>query len=149
MIEHIFSEETFEGFKAQIEVASCICICKGRFLLLRKTKVWPGYWTPPGGRMEADETTLHGAIREMQEETGHLITNTLCEAPKTFYIRNKWGDYILNTFLVKFEDEFSPTLSFEHDQYTWVLLDKALQMKLITGGHTLLPIYQRIFDESN
>ncbi|MFH9355693.1 NUDIX domain-containing protein [Kitasatospora sp. NPDC017646] len=49
----------------------------GRLLMhLRDTGPgpWPGYWTPPGGWREDDESAQESAVREVREEAGIEIT---------------------------------------------------------------------------
>ncbi|GAA2255619.1 hypothetical protein GCM10010430_44290 [Kitasatospora cystarginea] len=49
----------------------------GRLLMhLRDTGPgpWPGYWTPPGGWREGDESAEESAVREVREEAGIEIT---------------------------------------------------------------------------
>ncbi|SEM85359.1 NUDIX hydrolase [Streptacidiphilus jiangxiensis] len=49
----------------------------GRLLMhLRDTGPgpWPGYWTPPGGWREGDESAEEAAVREVREEAGIEIT---------------------------------------------------------------------------
>lgn len=43
----------------------------GRLCLVRRRKAPnAGLWSPPGGKLEPDETPLAGALRELAEETG-------------------------------------------------------------------------------
>lgn len=50
-------------------VAACVGAWEGQYLLCRRA-IEPrrGYWTIPGGYLEARETTAEGALREAREE---------------------------------------------------------------------------------
>ncbi len=52
--------------------AVSVVVCRDDTVLLVRRGRAPsaGRWAPPGGRIEADETTHDAAIRELREETG-------------------------------------------------------------------------------
>ena len=58
--------------------ADCIVITKEAdakvLLIQRGDDPYKGCWAFPGGFMNMDETTEHGAIRELEEETGMKVT---------------------------------------------------------------------------
>lgn len=49
-----------------------IAVRDGRVLLHRAAA--DDFWTPPGGRLELNETLAEGLVREMLEETGLAVT---------------------------------------------------------------------------
>ncbi|SFL34729.1 ADP-ribose pyrophosphatase YjhB, NUDIX family [Paenibacillus sp. 1_12] len=50
---------------------SCVVLCKdGQLLMVRQMYKGEELWTFPGGRIEADETPVQAAVREVYEETG-------------------------------------------------------------------------------
>lgn len=53
-------------------VAADLIIERKNYILLVKRKIPPfkGTWGIPGGRLQANETIEHTAVREMREETG-------------------------------------------------------------------------------
>jgi 8-oxo-dGTP pyrophosphatase MutT (NUDIX family) len=65
------AEDDFEG------VLVLVTDPAGRLLMhLRDTGPgpWPGYWTPPGGWREGDESSEESAVREVREEAGIEIS---------------------------------------------------------------------------
>ena len=54
----------------------------GKILLVQeKKKSCYGKWNIPAGHLEPNESIMHGAIREIKEETGMEITNDEIEGP--------------------------------------------------------------------
>jgi 8-oxo-dGTP pyrophosphatase MutT (NUDIX family) len=136
-----FAEERPVSFNGHAQVATVLIRAAGKFLLLRKTKVWPGRWTCPGGRIEAGESSEQAAIREVFEETKILITPDTLTLPKAFYLNNDWGQYELHAFAVEFDHVPEVVLNEEHDQFRWVSYSEAIEMELISSGPKLLEHY--------
>lgn len=54
-------------------------ICKQEILLFQReptSKVFPGYWSIPGGHIDFGEDPLTACVREIKEETGLVVTET-------------------------------------------------------------------------
>ena len=55
--------------------ADCIVVRDSELLLIRRgNEPFRGCWALPGGFMEMDETIEHCAVRELQEETGIVVS---------------------------------------------------------------------------
>lgn len=136
-----FTEERPASFNGHAQVATVAIRASGKLLLLRKTKVSPGRWTFPGGRLEAGESSEQAAIREIFEETKILIAPGALVLPKNFYVKNDWGQYELHAFAVEFDKIPEVVLNEEHDQFRWVSYPEAFEMELISSGPKLLEYY--------
>lgn len=52
-------------------------VCKNEILLFQRdknSKVFPGFWSIPGGHIDFGEDALTACIREIKEETGLVVT---------------------------------------------------------------------------
>lgn len=67
---------------------SILCHRNGDVLIIRRGKApYAGYWSLPGGKLEAGETPLQAAQRELLEETG--VTAELGEPAGTLTIDSR------------------------------------------------------------
>ena len=88
-----------------------------RFLYLLRTDTKnPGNWGIPGGKIENGETLLSGVDRECQEEIGYFPNNAKL-IPIQKFVNNT---FTYHTFFCKIDEEFIPTLNYEHCGYAWV-----------------------------
>jgi bis(5'-nucleosidyl)-tetraphosphatase len=117
-----------------------------KYLLIRHPG---GHWDLPKGKLEAGETELRAALRELKEETG--ITEVTID--ETFYekINYRYGDYHggivhkqVGFFLASTLQE-SITLSHEHEEYVWLSFHDAIArvtfdsaQHLLARGHAYL-----------
>lgn len=88
-----------------------------RFLyLLRTDNKNPGNWGIPGGKIDSDETLFEGLERECLEEIGYFPASAKLVPIQKFVNR----DFTYHTFFCMVEEEFIPTLNYEHCGYAWV-----------------------------
>lgn len=84
----------------------------GRVLLLRRSLrvSKPGLWAIPAGRVEPGEEVLHGAVRELYEETGYVGRLRVIER----LIQPRF-----HNFVAVCDEEFRPKLNWENDMAGW------------------------------
>ncbi|MGO1308710.1 MAG: NUDIX domain-containing protein [Kluyvera intermedia] len=70
-------------FKPHVTVA-CLVHAQGKFLVVEETINNKALWNQPAGHLEADETLVHAARRELWEETGIHAT------PQHFLRLHQW-----------------------------------------------------------
>lgn len=88
-----------------------------RFLyLLRTDHKNPGNWGIPGGKVEDGETLLEGIERECREEISFWPMDVKL-VPIQKFVNNT---FTYHTFFCEVENEFIPTLNYEHCGYAWV-----------------------------
>ena len=86
-------------------------------LLQRAGGAMVGFWSMPGGMVDADEDPLTGALRELKEEAGLVPTGPvefLCALPMRAY-----GLEILRFHYVAACDEGEIVISDEHSDGRW------------------------------
>ncbi|MBA2714665.1 MAG: NUDIX hydrolase, partial [Rubrobacteraceae bacterium] len=95
----------------------------GRMLLLQRPT---GTWEPPAGRLQPGESFEEGAIRELYEETGmlispqHIIATWVGEAPS--------GRRLASVTYAGRADKEEVTLSDEHLDHRWVTLEEWMSL---------------------
>ena len=111
------------------------------FLLLHRTPQKGGFWQPPCGGIETDDSTiLEGALRELREEVSidkkqikRVLENVFYFTIDKHYLT---GNPITpqEEFVLGFEVDqdcpisISHNIDKEHDCFKWVNFDKALQL---------------------
>ncbi len=92
----------------------------GKVLVVRRAPndTRPGAYELPGGGVDLGETITHGAVRELQEETGLTVTKVLGTFPGFDYMKSTSESARQINFLVEAAGDVQ--LSHEHDHYLWI-----------------------------
>ncbi|KAF2877470.1 NUDIX hydrolase domain-like protein [Massariosphaeria phaeospora] len=105
----------------------------GKLLLVRRAaneKAYPNMWEIPGGMVDdTDETIIHGAIRELKEETGLTATKVVRKVGEMEFTSDKKDGsevrWIKHIFEMEFEDIDALVLDpVEHQQHLFATEDE-------------------------
>ena len=121
-------------------------------LLLRRCgKFMAGNWQMVAGKINANETAIHAAMRELKEETG-LISDRIYSADylETFYDHAKNAIFFAPVFVAFIDMQQNVSLSaHEHDAYEWVNFEKAYDLLEFRGQREALRhIVEQFIDKS-
>ena len=94
-----------------------------RFLLLKRVQE-PHIWTPPGGRLYANEDPHEGLQREVREETD---LNIRIFQPVTTWFGEFNGRYLLSIDYLCTTQQSMVHLSVEHCAYRWLSVEDLVQ----------------------
>lgn len=115
-------------FKPHVTVA-CIVHAAGKFLVVEETINGKALWNQPAGHLEADETLVQAAERELWEETGIRAT------PQHFIRLHQWiapdhTPFLRFLFAIELS-EICPTQPHDSDidRCLWVSAEEILQAK--------------------
>ncbi|AKE10855.1 NUDIX hydrolase [Serratia liquefaciens] len=112
-------------FKPHVTVA-CVVHAAGKFLIVEETINNKALWNQPAGHLEADETLVQAAERELWEETGIRAT------PQSFLKLHQWiapdnTPFLRFCFVIELEQQL-PTEPHDSDidRCLWLSADEIL-----------------------
>lgn len=104
-------------------------VCSGGIFLSEKTKRFlfllrtqgrtAGTWGLVGGKKEPEDTTLIDALNREIEEEIKIVPVIKKIIPLELFVSSD-QNFQYNTYVLIVEDEFMPTLNYEHAGYAWV-----------------------------
>lgn len=119
---------------------------QGKVLLIKGSstkKIWADLWNGPGGHVEAGETPIEAATRELKEETGLEGSKwTLC-AELMINVSNEQG---IAVWVFKTSEMTGELKGSIEGEPSWLTIDSALQLDLVEDLYTLLPIVANFQD---
>lgn len=141
--------EVFEkrpsDFNVSLEVSAVYVNVEGRCLLLKNgpRKQEASFFGVPAGKLDANETPLAGARRELAEETGIQAEGADFDPLGQLFIRKPGMDYIYHVFQLKLEARPEVILSEEHQSHIWATFGEGIALPLMEGGQEALQYYFR------
>lgn len=136
--------KTAKAFRKEV---STVAVMKDGKMLMG-TRRDNNKWTAPGGHLEAGETPLEGAVRELFEESGIKADPKDLEFLKT--IKNPDNGYIVHGYLLELDKHPGTTMKNDPDNevYRWHFMntedipDKELHVPR-SSGNVLLPLLEK------
>lgn len=116
---------------------------KGHVLLLEGSsnkKIWANLWNGPGGHVEAGESILDAARRELYEETG-LRAAKFTSVAQIIVDTAKTPGIVF--FVFKAKDLSGELKQSEEGRLGWFTQHQALKLNLVEDLYTLLPMVMR------
>lgn len=90
-----------------------------------------GYWTVPGGRVEAGETLAEAVVRELAEETG---LQGVCDEFLGYVERvGEAYHHVILDFSVTVIDDADPVAGDDAAEAAWVPLDDVSELSVTAG----------------
>lgn len=99
------------------------------FLLLKRVKKYGSIWAPVTGKAEKGEEIIEAAKREVKEETGISDIGRIIDPEYSFTFKNKNGEFEEHVFGFEVSPQVEEiTISEEHQNYSWVNYETALEL---------------------
>jgi len=99
-------------------------------LCLHRTALEGGFWQPLTGTVEEGESYEKCLVRELEEETGILNEQIMYTTGplKTFRWNREGIEYEEHVYAVQVSPETQVSLSTEHDEYRWLIPERAKEL---------------------
>ena len=129
----IFHEQPM-NFLPTMSVVGVLIESNGAILLLRRQigKSQELTWGVPGGKVDAGETELEAAVREVQEETHLPLIESCLVGRGHFFVRYPDYDFTYTLFAYALADQPIVAISAdEHSEFCWATPVASLRLPLI------------------
>lgn len=123
-----------ENFNDSLQVAGCVIMHNGKFLLLHRQDHKPqgNTWDMPAGKIKKGEEIVLGLIREVKEETGIEFKARDLKFFRKVYVRYPDLDFVYHIFSTELSEQPEVKIDLSsHKDFTWATPEQALKMNLI------------------
>jgi 8-oxo-dGTP pyrophosphatase MutT (NUDIX family) len=107
---------------------------KKQILILKRTPTRhssPSLWQPVSGYLGERESAEEAVLREVKEETG--LDGEITKSGKVFEVTDKYGRWIILTYLVKVTNDKVKIDPKEHSDYEWIRPQDYKNFKCVKG----------------
>ncbi|KMT65287.1 NUDIX hydrolase [Catenovulum maritimum] len=95
-------------FKPNTTVA-CVVVCQDKFLLVEETEDGKQVYNQPAGHLEADESLLDAAKRELYEETGLSLDPEYLLGVYQSQVKDKGIQYLRFCYVIELDGDYPET----------------------------------------
>lgn len=135
----IFYSKKPADFNQKVAVSTVFLDCKDSLLLLQRvltSRIAPGKWGVPGGKLEIDETPLEGLRREIYEELFINLDTENLVYMQSFYVRHSSVDYQLHLFRCTLPEYPQIVINpLEHNAFIWQDKRSLHELSLLEGQY--------------
>ncbi len=125
---------------ADIELTTmCAVIKDGKVLMLNRKKNWIG-WAFPGGHLEEEESLADCIKREVQEETGILLSNLKFKGITHFYNTKTNKRHIIFNY-VSYDYVGEAVSACDEGEIAWIEISKIHMLDLAEGMEYRIPLF--------
>jgi len=133
-------------FRSRFTIVSCFLEYNGKVLYLKRSKneSLPGLWGLPAGKLNKGEKILAGTKREVFEETGVDVDESI-EYWGKVYVQYPNYDCIFHMSRVVLA--YLPEITLdenEHDEYAWVTPKESLKLNLVPDMDNCVKVFYKL-----
>ena len=122
-------------FKSQFDVVSAFVECGDKYLFLHRLDHKPegGKWGAPAGKVDPGETKEAAMVRELEEETGIIVAESVLRSAGTIHVIHDDVHFNYHTYFVGLAEKTSVQIRPEESQsFDWFAKNELLGMDLVT-----------------
>lgn len=126
-----------------------VAVCRDiKVLMVRRAESdsLPGNYEMPGGGVDEGETILEGALREVMEETGLIVSKVISTFEGFDYSTSKKPKVRQTNYLVEVQPGEVKLNPAEHDQFVWVNINNLNELQMTQKMHKCMLDVLRILN---
>ncbi|MGB6838931.1 MAG: NUDIX hydrolase [Microgenomates group bacterium] len=100
----------------------------------------PNKWQPISGYIREKEVAEDAVLREVKEETG--LKGKIIKTGRVFEVTDKWGRWVIMTFLVEVASTEISIDKEEHSEAVWIKPEEINKYNLVAGVEKDLKVLQ-------
>jgi len=136
-----------KDFNPKFEAVGCFVENNGRILLLHRQDQKPqgNTWGIPSGKREDQEDLFMAMVREIEEESGLIVSKNDLKLFKTSRVRFSDYDFVYHIFYMALDNE--PLIKIddsEHKDFQWLTPIDALKENLIEDLDGCIKLFYKI-----
>lgn len=137
-------KERPQNFHPKFEVISCFVEYNGEILLLHRQDHKPegNTWGVPAGKVDAGESILEAMVREIQEETGFMLSSQQLSYFGKVFVKYPDYDFVYHMYHAKLDQKQKVAINHnEHKDFRWISPENALNMPLIQDLDSCIKLF--------
>lgn len=139
-------KEKPQNFNSKFNVVGCFMEYNGEILLLHRQDYKPqgNTWGIPSGKVDAGESLLEAMTREIQEETGFVLSSSQISYFEKVFVKYSDYDFVYHIYHTKLDQKHKVVINHNEDKdFRWISPEDALNMPLIQDLDACIELYYK------